>query len=357
MSLGGKGGGSKTQTQTTDIPGWMKPYAETYLTRATDLSNKPYEAYGGQTVAAMDPRLQQGLDIQAQLGTQGTAAGNAGQAGLQDVLGGKYLEAGSNPYLQSQIDAAQQDLIRNYNTVAKPAIESAMVNSGSFGNSGLQQMQGQQQSDLQRNLGQISTQMRGNAYNTERANQMQALGLTPTFNNMSFQNAQAVQGAGQAQQAQTQNELTDAYQRWQQAQQDPYTKLGVYGNALGTVLGRGSTTTTTGGGGSGGAGILGGAMAGSQLGSQFGPWGSVIGGIGGAFLGSDERLKEDIKKVGKTDDGLNVYTYRYKSGGPTHMGVMAQEVKGKHPDAIGRMADGMMAVDYSKLGGRRVVAR
>jgi len=350
--LGGKamGGGSSSQTTTqiTDIPAWMKPYAQDYMQRAQDLSNKPYQAYGGQTVAGMDPRTQQGLNMQAQYGQQGTAAGNAGQQEYQNVLGGQYLGANSNPYLSGQIDAAQQDVVRNYNTAIKPATESAMVNSGSFGNSGLLQMQQQQQSDLQRNLGNISTQMRGNAYNTERANQMQALGMSPTFNSMAFGNAQALQQAGQMQQAQNQAELSDAYSRWQQEQQYPYQQLNVLGSALGHNFGGSSSSTQP--GPSGASQLLGGGLAlAGLLGGGSGL--SGLSALAPMFVTSDRRAKTDINRVGHTDDGLPIYTYRYKAGGPTQMGVMADEAQKMHPHAVGRMADGMLAVDYSKLKG------
>lgn len=71
--------------------------------------------------------------------------------------------------------------------------------------------------------------------------------------------------------------------------------------------------------------------------------------LGAAALMSDERTKTDVERVGKTDDGLPIYTYRYKSGGPTQMGVMAQEVRKKKPQAVQKTASGLMAVDYGKL--------
>lgn len=71
--------------------------------------------------------------------------------------------------------------------------------------------------------------------------------------------------------------------------------------------------------------------------------------LGAAALMSDRRAKTDIERVGKTDDGLPIYTYRYKAGGPTQMGVMAQEVRKKKPEAVRQTAGGLMAVDYGKL--------
>lgn len=64
---------------------------------------------------------------------------------------------------------------------------------------------------------------------------------------------------------------------------------------------------------------------------------------------SDLRAKTEIRRVGKTDSGLSVYTYRYKTGGPRQMGVMAQEVERVRPDAVTTLRSGLKMVDYGKL--------
>jgi hypothetical protein len=72
--------------------------------------------------------------------------------------------------------------------------------------------------------------------------------------------------------------------------------------------------------------------------------------LGAAYMmSSDRRLKENISKVGQLDNGLNVYSYRYKSGGPMHIGVMAQEVMEVNPSAVHIMPDGFLAVNYGAL--------
>jgi hypothetical protein len=65
---------------------------------------------------------------------------------------------------------------------------------------------------------------------------------------------------------------------------------------------------------------------------------------------SDVRLKENIKRVGKTDEGLGVYTYNYKGDDTPQMGVMAQEVAVKKPEALGPTVNGFMSVRYGLLG-------
>lgn len=75
-------------------------------------------------------------------------------------------------------------------------------------------------------------------------------------------------------------------------------------------------------------------------------------GLGGKLIGlSDERAKKDIKKVGEME-GHALYSYKYKKGkgdGKRHVGVIAQEVEKKRPDAVSRRSDGLRQVDYGKL--------
>jgi hypothetical protein len=97
-----------------------------------------------------------------------------------------------------------------------------------------------------------------------------------------------------------------------------------------------------------GAGSLGGlgALAGF---TPFGLMGSTT--PSSQFMGtmvSDRRAKTDIKRVGELDNGLGIFTYKYKGGGPRQMGVMAQDVQKVNPGAV-RNIGGLLAVDYGKV--------
>jgi hypothetical protein len=67
---------------------------------------------------------------------------------------------------------------------------------------------------------------------------------------------------------------------------------------------------------------------------------------------SDERLKTDIKPVGKLDNGLPIYSYHY-IGDPkkTHIGVIAQEAQKLKPEAVAQHQSGFLTVNYDKLLG------
>ena len=53
------------------------------------------------------------------------------------------------------------------------------------------------------------------------------------------------------------------------------------------------------------------------------------------FAASDRRLKDNIEPIGKLFDGQKVYRYNLKGDDKTQIGLMAQEVEKRHPDAVG----------------------
>ena len=102
----------------------------------------------------------------------------------------------------------------------------------------------------------------------------------------------------------------------------------------------GGTATTTypapsilqqiGGVGLGGLGILGGTGA-------FGSSGYLNpSGVNsqGQSTFSDRRLKEGIHKIGETNDGQPIYRFRYKGDPVWRIGLIAQDVEKKHPEAV-----------------------
>lgn len=74
-------------------------------------------------------------------------------------------------------------------------------------------------------------------------------------------------------------------------------------------------------------------------------------GAGTLMALSDVRLKEDINMVGKTLGGQNIYSWKWKDKriNQPNIGVLAQEVQARNPDAVKQRPDGYLMVDYSKV--------
>jgi len=228
----GGGGGSPPEKSTTtqNIPDELKPLAAKYASDAINLSNTAYQGYNGQRFADLNTTQNLGIgQIQNRALNGSSTINNAEQALNQNITGGQ-----TNPYLDQMVGKAQDSVRSQFNTGA--------VNSGSFGNAGLQeQFAGQ--------LGDVATSMYGNAYETDKQRQMQSIGMAQQFGNQAYTDAGQLLNAGQLQQDQAQQQADFGYQQFQDQQNDPYKKLAAMSGVFGSFPGQSSTTTNQGGGG------------------------------------------------------------------------------------------------------------
>ena len=74
--------------------------------------------------------------------------------------------------------------------------------------------------------------------------------------------------------------------------------------------------------------------------------GSQVASIVGAF--SDIKLKENVKQVGVSPQGYNIYEFNYTGSDVRFRGAMAQDVVKKNPMAVG-IDQNYLTVDYSKI--------
>ncbi|WP_393922893.1 hypothetical protein [Pseudomonas fluorescens] len=262
--MSGGGGGQKTST-TQSIPDELKPLAAAYSGKAMQLANTPYQAYNGQQVADLNRYQTSGADMIANRAQNGDALMNQGSSTMQNALAsGKAATtnayAGSNPYLQQNIDAAMGDITKNYNNAIAPGLTTQSVGSGSFGNSGAQAAQQNSLDSLAKNLGNTASSMRMQDYGTQqqlaenyasRNDQMlnNYIGQAPTYGNQAYTDASKLMDAGNMYQDNNQQKLDSAYQSWSDQQNDPYKKLAAMSGVFGSGLGNTSTSKTSGSGG------------------------------------------------------------------------------------------------------------
>jgi len=237
---GGGGGGSSKTTQGLDPR--LYPLVDTFTSQAQQVANTPFQAYTGQRFAGMNADQTGALDMIRQQ----AASGVQGQA--ESALG-SFLQGGQeNPYLTQQIAKAQNETADAYNRQVRPNQVMQAVQSGSFGNANVMDAQAKQDSMLQQNLGDIASGMRFNAYNTDQANRMQAIGMSPAIQQAGYTNAGQLLNAGNLLQGQAQDKADFAYQQFQEQQNDPYKKLQTMSGVFGTPGFQTQTTTQSGGG-------------------------------------------------------------------------------------------------------------
>lgn len=221
------GGGSSTTTQS--IPDELKPLATAYADKAMSLSNEAYNPYGGDRYADLNSWQNQGLGAMADRALSGSATIDNAESELNKIIQGGQ----TNPYLDQMVSKAQDSVRSQFNTGA--------VNSGSFGNSGLQEQ-------FQKGLGDVATQMYGNAYETDRNRQMQGIGMAQQFGNQAYTDAEQLLKAGQVQQDAAQQDADFAYQQFQDEENLPYKQLAAMSGVFGTNLGSMTTAKQSGGG-------------------------------------------------------------------------------------------------------------
>ena len=356
-AAGYTGAGPDTTSQTNSVSPEFRPLAITAAQRGMDIGAMPYQPYEGNRVAGFTPdqfaamdltrnwatnnplpgqasnylggMLQNGGAMAPQapnpyMGGSATVGSNAWEGKTTNVGTNPY--AGANPYLEQNIQQTLNDMTRSYNQNVAPTMAATGYKSGSFGNTGQQEMENESRNMLQRNLGSTSANMRMQDYGMQQGlseaditrrmnaqlqdyarsgsyaegaanrattasmadlarnaniyesganryssdwNAAQNRGLTglsmaPSVYGMGFTGANALGNSGAAQQGQAQNVLGSQYQDWLSAQQWPF-QTGNYMNNVINGGGAGGTQTTTSPGTNPWAGMIGGGLLGSQL--------------------------------------------------------------------------------------------
>ena len=81
---------------------------------------------------------------------------------------------------------------------------------------------------------------------------------------------------------------------------------------------------------------------------QYVDTGQTVGNLGGGGY-SDIRLKEDINYIFTMDNGVPIYTFKYKWSDDINIGTMAQDIEDMIPEAVSINSNGYKMVDYSKV--------
>lgn len=270
----------------------------------------------------LSPYLTDVAGTESQLLSQENQQAQAGQLGsaiTSGAFGGDRAGiAAANLNQQNQLSNANilsGILNTGYNTALSTAqqqqgvgISAAQTAASQLASLGQQQFtQGLGASNQEATLGQ-------DIYNTGAATSAAEANLGAGAQSAALSGSQAQLAAGQVQQQTQQAQDTAEYNQFLQQQSYPFQTAQFLANiAEGTGALSGSTTTSTTPGG----------------------------------LFSDRRLKENIRKVGKLKDGQVIYAYNYKGDNVTHVGLMADEVEKKHPEAVG-LSGGYKTVDYAK---------
>lgn len=230
---GSGGGGPSTSTTSNQIDARFSPLIDYATQAAGNVQKSGFTPYEGQRYADMNGTQQAGIGMIQDRAMNGDPTMDQANSTLQQTLKG----GNTNPYLDAMVQKAQGSVMGNMGAL--------QARSGSFGNSGIAE-QGAQQ------MGKIATDMYGGAYASDRANQMQALGMAPQYGSQKYNDASQLMKAGGQMQDQSQQQNDFNFNQFQEKQNTPYKQMAAYSGLLGSSGSTGSSATQNSGNGGGG---------------------------------------------------------------------------------------------------------
>jgi hypothetical protein len=349
--MGGGGKGGSTTVNKTEIPPEVLARYNAVNARAETVAQQPYQKYSNdpnafvagltdtQTAGIQNTNAMAGAAQPYYKQATGLAQASAYDVNPNDLNVNQYM----NPYTQNVVNATQAAMNQQQGQQLSQQ-QSEAIRGGAFGGerAGLQrsQLRGQQglaqaqaisplyQQNYNQAL-QTAQQQQGVNLGAQQANRANLQTVSQNLASLGtnaqqagLAGAQAQMQAGQVQQQTEQAGKQAMYNQFMQEQGYPFQVAQFLANiatGTGALSGNQSTSTTTGGGG---------------------------------FF-SDKRLKENVQKVGETNDGQPIYRYNYKGDKRTQIGLLAQDVEKEHPEAVG-LAGGYKTVDYKKATDRAV---
>jgi hypothetical protein len=265
--------GSNPQNVTTTTSSEPSQFIKPYYTQAINAAQDLYEYqnlpsfFPNNTYVDFSPETSTALQLASARAVQGNPLLGSSQAEINKVLSGDYLNPSSNPYSKALFNQMAGDVTSQ--------VQSQFSKAGRLGSSANQET-------LANSLGQLANQVYGNQYDRERQNQVAATQIAPQLGEMDYNDIARLQAVGQEKEALQMAQLQDAIARYDYSQQQPYTKLNQYLASLGAAV-PSTTLTTQPVFRNTGAGLLGGAMQGYNLGNNFGMGG--LGAVAGGLLG------------------------------------------------------------------------
>lgn len=305
-------GRAKTVETRQDTSPWaaQQPYLQNLFSRADSLYSS-----GTPTVAPQSSYTQQAI--------KGLSSGGGGGGGgygmssltktaekeLEKTLRGGY----SNPYVKEALG----DVIDM--TRSKINAQFLGDNDGSSVH----------KEWLGRGVAAAGHQFASQFYENERGRQMSAAGMAPSYQAQRTAATQAQQAAAQTKLMNQvlAGQMQDAYQ--QRVTDSPWEALQRYQGYVG--------------------GNYGGSTTGTQPYQRSNPFADIAGlAMVGKTIFSDRRLKREVERIGTHPIGVPLYSFKYLNDDIPRIGVMADEVKGVMPEAVGER-DGYLTVNYEML--------
>lgn len=182
------------------------------------------QGYAGPLTTSMSPQQTMGLDQIQSWAMNPSGLENSGTDLLNKTLQGQFLDPASNPYLQKSADAMSANMSKAIGANSQDLSDVFSKMGVSYRGPAEQKMRTAALSDFANSM----TGMYGNAYNSERGNQMNALGQAQSWANMPGQRGAALMSAGAVPTALDQQNNQNMYNAWSNMANN---QMGAFNNA------------------------------------------------------------------------------------------------------------------------------
>lgn len=276
-------GGSPEQTSTFKMSPEQENIYKLAMPGINDWAATVPGRYPGSTIAPQNPNQIEGqnMALDAAGGQSDLARGGAN---VTSQMFGDIWNPDHNPNLRGAIDAAVRPITQNFQNTVLPGIRGDSISTGNFGGSRQAIGEVNAADAYMRNVGDTSSKLVQNEYETNMNSQLKALGLLP-------QTLDAQTAAGR-----TTSAVGDVQNAYDQALRNQDVGNFNYDNNAQFLQSRDLLALLT--GLPGGSNVssantsnsspwlqsLAGAGSGASIGSVFGPVGTAVGGGAGAIL-------------------------------------------------------------------------
>lgn len=233
-----KTGGTTRTISGTAPPEFQMPYIKQMLQGAQNLYQAPTpRAYEGPTIAPFSPNevwAQQGLTKQAggvlpEIADYSTQAFNWGLKNLPNPE--------TNPYVASTAAAAARPITENLMNVALPELRSIAVGAGGRGGTRESLASGLATGQAAKAVGDVSTGIYNNAYNTGLQAWQNILGMAPMIQQLQLTPSMVLGDVGAQQRAMEQAKLDEEANKYYYNTAMPWNVLNEYANTVRGPLG------------------------------------------------------------------------------------------------------------------------
>jgi hypothetical protein len=247
------GSKQKSTTKSEPFTGKAKDWAYAAQPKLWESMNTPTAKYEGE--------LSTGLS-DTQKSAMGGLSSLINTQALTDTIGGKYLNPDSNPYLSQYYDQAASK-VRSSLADSNDYVNGQFNQRGLYNSSARQESLQKQTDKANDTLADVATGIYGNAYTTERSNQMNAINQQGNLINSQFSQGTTQQGIDQT-------ALDKEYQEYLRQQGMDQQSIDNYLNYLNTIKNPSQTTTQSSGGLGGLLGTIGGiGLSNSNFGKKW----------------------------------------------------------------------------------------